>query len=256
MSWKQQWPERTPRPKVQSLSAEEREQLLKVFNKEIEISPVLSSLGIFVRTLRGRFYFAQERRVPDKQPDVKVIGRVTPLEGAERELLLEVERQSGIWYPVVQGTAKEIMDKITQDMQGTFHGLGDLDRSLRQMGYGLKYREVQMEEGFQFVYADTGNKCSFHEALYHYFHIPIRVIAEPRQWYQYHRKPRIIEVSRDQRCVLVEFTASSISGTFSGVCLYVMAESGWDVFTIKPNQSKDIDTAVEWLKKREWQEWQ
>lgn len=94
MSWKRQWPERTPRPKVRSLSSEEREDLLTVFNKEIELSPVLSALKISIRALRGRFYFEKARHVSGEQPAAENIGRVTPLENAHKELLLEVEKQT------------------------------------------------------------------------------------------------------------------------------------------------------------------
>jgi hypothetical protein len=81
------------------------------------------------------------------------------------------------------------------------------------------------------------------------------VIAELRQWYIYHREPRIIEVNADGAHVLVEFIASGISGAFSGICLYVLVEGEWAAFMIKPNQSRDIGTAVEWLSKREWRGW-
>ena len=80
-------------------------------------------------------------------------------------------------------------------------------------------------------------------------------MAEPRQWYIYHRKPQIVEVSKDQTRVLVEFTSYSMSGPISGVCLYAVVDGKWDAFTIKPNQSGDIATAIAWLKKRDWQEW-
>ena len=255
MSWKRQWPEKAPRPKVRTLSSEERERLLNMFEKEIESSPVLSALGVSVRALRGRFYFERVWQVPGESPWVERIGRMTPLGSAKKELLLEVEGRSGIWHMVAQGTAAEVVGKITQDTQGTFHGLGGLDASLRKTGRSQNRLEARMQEDLRFVYAGTGKECSFHETLFHFFGIPINVIAEPRQWYRYHRKPCIVEVSADRTRILVEFTASGISGAFSGVCLYALVDGEWDVFMIKPNQSKDIDTAVEWLRKREWQGW-
>lgn len=97
----------------------------------------------------------------------------------------------------------------------------------------------------------VGTKLAFH-----YFGIPINVIAEPREWYIYHRQPGIIEVSEDGTKILVEFTAMSISwGTFGGRCLYAIVDNNWNVFRIKPNQSKDISTAIIWLKKRKWVDW-
>ena len=119
----------------------------------------------------------------------------------------------------------------------------------------LNRLEVKMLKDFRFVYANTGEVCTFHEALFHFFGVPIDIIAEPRQWYIYHRQPQIIEVSEDRTRVLVEFVAHGVYGSLSGVCLYAMMDNKWHAFTIKPNQSSDIATAVAWLKKREWQEW-
>ena len=253
MSWKQKWTERAPRPKVRSLSSEERKRLLNVFEKEIETSPVLSSLEISARALRGRFYFERVWQVPGKSPWVERIGRITPLEN--KKLLLEVEGRSGSWHRVAQGTAAEVVGKITRDTQGTFHGLGDLDASLRKTGGSQNRLEALMQDDLRFVYADTGRECAYHETLFHFFGVPISVIAEPRQWYRYHRTPRIVEVSADRIRILVEFTAYGISGSFSGICLYAQMDGEWNVFMIKPNQSQDIETAVAWLVKREWQGW-
>jgi len=185
---------------------------------------------------------------------VEVIARATPLEDSEEDLLLEVEKRKGNWYQVVRGTAEEVSDEIASDTRGTFHGLGTLDASLRK-AESLNRLEVKMLEDFRFVYASTGEGCTFHEAMFHFFGIPIDVIAEPRQWYVYHRKPQIIEVSKDRTRVLVQFTAHGMFGPFSGRCLYAIVDGKWGAFTIKPNQSGDIATAITWLKKREWREW-
>jgi hypothetical protein len=255
MGWKRRWPERPPRPKVRSLSSEERDQILDVFRKGIESSPVLSSLNIRVRALRGRFYLERVWQFPGEESEIEVIGRATPLADSEKDLLLEVEKSKGNWYRVVQGTAKDVVTKIRGDTKGTFHGLGALDASLCKASGDPRRLRVELLEDFRFVYADTGEECTFHEALFHFFGIPIDVMAEPRQWYIYHRKPQIIEVSKDRTRVLVEFTSYSMSGPISGICLYAVVDGEWDAFTIKPNQSGDIATAIAWLKKRNWQEW-
>jgi len=255
MRWKQRWPERKPRPKVRSLSDEEREQILDVFREGIASSPVLSSLNIRTRALRGRFYFERVWQFLGEKPEVEVVGRATPLEDPKGDLLLEVESRKGNWHQVVRGTAKQVIDRVAGDTRGTFHGLGALDQSLREMGGGLNRQEVEMLEDFRFVYTSTGKECSFHEALFHFFGIPIAIIAEPREWYTYNRKPQIIEVSQDQTRVLVVFTAYGIYGEFSGVCLYTVVDNQWSAFRIKPNQSGDIATAMAWLERREWREW-
>jgi hypothetical protein len=255
MGWKRRWPERVSRPKVRPLSDEEKEQILDVFSQGIQASPVLSALSIRVRALRGRFYFERVWHFSDEQSEVEVIGRATPLEDAEDDLLLEVEKSKGSWYEVVRGTAEEVVGKITSDTKGTFHGLGALDASLREAGGNLERLEVKILEGLRFVHAGTGQECTTHEALFHFFGVPIDVLAEPRQWYIYHRRPRIVEVSKDRTRVLVEFTSYSMSGPISGTCLYALKDGQWGAYTIKPNQSGDIDTAIAWLEKRGWRAW-
>jgi hypothetical protein len=255
MRWRRKWPERRPRPKVRRLSDEEKDRILGTFRQGIASSPVLSHLGIRVRALRGRFYFERVWPIPGEQPEVEAIGRATPLEDPDDGLLLEAERRQGSWYRVAQGTAKEIVDTIAGDTKGTFHGLGSLDASLRRAGESPNRLEVEMLDDLRFVYAGTGEVCTAQEALHHAFGVPIEVIAEPRQWYVYHRQPRIVEVSQDRTRVLVAFTAHSLSGPISGTCLYAVVDGQWGTFTIRPNQSGDIATAIAWLEKRQWREW-
>jgi hypothetical protein len=255
MSWKRRWPARNPPPKVRPLSAEEKEHVLGVFRRGIQASPVLTALGIRVRALRGRFYFERVWQLPDEQSEVEVIARTTPLENAEESLALEAEKRKGNWYTVVQGTAEEVVGALAGDTKGTFHGLGALDTSLREAGGNLERLEVEMLEGLCFVYARTGRECTAQEALFHFFGVPIDVLTEPRQWYIYHRQPQIVEASQDRAQVLVRFTAYSLSGPFSGTCLYALRDGQWGAYTIKPNQSRDIETAIAWLVKRGWRAW-
>ncbi len=255
MSWKDRWPERTPRMKVRPLSDQGREQTLDVFKADLVASPVLSSLDIRARSLRGRFYFERVWPVPGNKPEVEAVGRATPLENSAGDLVLEVKKRQGNWHEITRGTAAQIIDCIASDTKGTFHGLGALDKSLREMGGLLKRVEVKMLDGCRFVYASTDANCPFHEALFHFFGMPIDIIAEPRVWYAYHRRPQMLEVSRDYTQVLVTFTADGLYGSFSGVCLYTVVDNRWKAFTIKPNQSGDIATARAWLEKRGWQAW-
>ena len=46
-----------------------------------------------------------------------------------------------------------------------------------------------VDDSGKFVYADTNEGCSVQEALFHYFGLPIEIIAEPSGWYSYHRRP-------------------------------------------------------------------
>ena len=257
MRWKRDWPERKPRPKVQRLSVERKNAILSILMKGIESSPVLSSLNIRARSLRGRFYIEQllQNDAGDKLEST-VIGRMTPLAGTGGRLLLEVEKSNGNWYEVRKGFARKLVEHIANDTKGTFHGLGTLNQSLREAGDGQRLA-VKMNKDSNFTYKRTGETCSTQEALYHFFGIPINVIAEPSGWYMYHRKPVIAEVSNDRKSVLVRFIAADRYGSaFGGTCLYTKVNgNSWDAYTIKPNQSKNIKTSISWLEKRGWESW-
>jgi hypothetical protein len=245
MRWRRNWSERPPRPKVRRLSADEQEKLLAQMAKEIARSPVLSGFGVQVRLLRGRFYV--ERPTP---AGPEVWGRITPLAD---DLLLEVERRS--WNQVARGSAQKLVKVIAGDSKGTFHGLGSLDRSLRKAGQRLTKLPMKINDERKFVYSETGETCSVQEALFHYFGLPIEVIAQPAVWYAYHRTPRIVERSEDRKRVLVRFTAMSLSGSFGGTCLYALREGSWGAYAIKPSESRSMATAEAWLVKRKWKAW-
>jgi hypothetical protein len=244
MRWRRNWSARPPRPKVRRLSADEQEKLLAQMAKEIARSPVLSGFGIQVRFLRDRFYV--ERATPSR---VEVWGRITPLVD---EMLLEVERRS--WNEVARGSAQRLIKVIAGDASGTFHGLGFLDNSLRNPGQGLTRLPMKLE-GNKFIYTDTGEGCTVQEALFHFFGLPIGVIAQPVVWYSYHRTPRIVECAKDRTRVLVRFTAASLSGSFGGTCLYAQRNGFWGAYPIRPNESGSIASAEAWLVKRKWKAW-
>ncbi len=259
MRWRrrwQEWPDRPARPQVGRLSATERESYLKAMVRAIERSPVLSGLHFEVHARRGRFYI--ERRFRDEDGTLTItatMGRITPLTDSTASLLLEVEYRNGRWSEVAWGSVQKVMNAIANDTKGTFHGLGALNKSLRKAGGGLQRLPVKKERDGKFVFTDSGQPSSPQEALFHYFGVPIEVIAEPRTWYGYHRKPHIVEVSRDRRRVLARFLGSSLSGTFGGTCLYICRDGSWDAFTIKPSESDDIASAERWLEKRKWRAW-
>jgi hypothetical protein len=223
----------------------------------IEASSVLSALGIRARALRGRFYLERPWEEPEEDPEIEVIGRITPLTKPKNALLLETEYQKGSWTEIARGSAQELINRVANDTEGTFHGLGVLDKSIRDSGHETERQAVEMQQDLQFVYTETGRKCTVQEALYHFFEIPIPVIAEPSQWIRYRRKPEIVEVSEDRSRVLVRFLAESLSGeSFGGTCLYAQIRGEWNAYTIKPNQSQSIATAEAWLEKRKWEDWE
>ena len=252
MRWRQRWREREPRPQVRRLSEAQKKRFLTKFDEGVASSPVLTALNVRVRALRGRFYF--ERIWDDDADDLEVIGRVTPL-AKPATLLLEAEKDRNDWFRVKQGSAGKIIEALAHDTTGTFHGLGALDQSLRRVKGGEGRLEVEMGEGLTFIYRETGEACTVQEALYHFLGVPIEVIAEPRMWYWYHRKPQMIEVSEDREKVLVAFTTMTLDGSFGGRCLYTVKDDAWGAFTIRPNQSGSIASALDWLEKRKWQDW-
>ena len=259
MRWRRRWQERSERParpKVRRLPAVERDNYLAGMIRAVERSPVLSALGFEVRCLRGRFYV--ERHFWDESGTLlgtTILGRITPLADSASSLLLEVEYRQGSWSEIAKGSAQKVMNAIANDMKGTFHGLGSLNKSLRKAGKEPPRLPVEMQGKNKFVFAEGGRQCSTQEALFHYFGMPIQVIARPRVWYAYHRQPHIVETSGDRQRVLVRFSASSLSGEFGGTCLYICREGEWGAFTIKPSESDDIASAEKWLVKRKWQQW-
>jgi hypothetical protein len=167
---------------------------------------------------------------------------------------LEIEYRQKKWSEIARGSAQKVMNAVANDTSGSFHGLGILNKSLRKAGKGLQ-QQVQKRGNLKFVYSDTGEACTTQEVLFHYYGVPIDVIVEPRIWYRYHRKPHIVEDSEDRQRVLVVFSASSLSGSFGGTCLYICRDGKWGAFTIKPSESGNIASAEVWLTKRKWREW-
>ena len=256
MGWSRTWAEREPRPKVRRLTEKKKEEILQTLRKGIVSSPVLSAFGVQAFARRGRFYLERQCLDEDGETYEEVLGRITPLADTKADLLLESQDRKDKWFTVATGSAAELVKVIRSDKKGTFHGLGSLDASLRRLGKGQERLSVKDEGNGRFVYAETGKTCSVQEALFHYFGLPIEVIAEPSDWYAYHRKPKIIETSKDGKRVLVRFTAETISGgEFSGTCLYAQKEASWGAYPIKPSESKTIADAEAWLVKRKWRAW-
>ena len=258
MGWRRRCPEltRTPRPEVRRLTEAEQIRIAQALDKGIAASPVLSGFGIQVRVARGRFYLERQRQDEDSEPHKEVWARITPLTDAKHKLLLEVERRRGNWSEVARGQAAKLAKTIASDTRGTFHGLGYLDASLRRLEEGQERLPMTLDDNGHFVYTDTGEDCSVQEALFHYFGLPIEVVAEPSAWYSYQRRPKITEVSEDRTRVLVQFMATSMSGeSFGGTCLYIRRDDRWAAYTIKPNESRTIAQAEAWLVKRKWRAW-
>jgi len=253
MRWRRdRWPAYVPRPKVKRLTEKDKELLLATMTRAVAASPVLSHLGVRVRVLRGRYYL--ERELKNEEPPIELLGRITPLLAAQGDLLLEVERRNGSWYEVAKGSAQKLIKVVASDTRGKFHGLGSLDKVLRKTGKGLTRLPVK-KKGGKFVYAETGKPCTAQDTLFHYFGVPLEVIAEPAEWYAYHRVPSIVETNKKRSRVLVEFTAIGPFGDFGGTCLYALKNGEWEAYTIKPSENQSIATAEAWLEKRKWEAW-
>jgi hypothetical protein len=255
MRWRRQrWPERQPRPQTRTLSDEEKKKLLAGMINEIASSPVLTGLGLQVRSRRGRFYLERPLGEEDSSR-VEAWGRITPLADSN-DLLLEHEHRRGSWSEVERGSVRKLIRAIAGDTQGTFHGLGSLEKALRRAGNGLERLPVKREGKTKFVYVGGGETCSVQEALFHYFGLPLDVLVEPSEWYAYHRKPTIVEASKEKGRVLVRFGSMSSSGEdFAGTCLYALRDGRWAAYRIRPSESRDIASAEAWLEKRKWRQW-
>jgi hypothetical protein len=97
--------------------------------------------------------------------------------------------------------------KADEMTKRTFHGLGELDKLLRQVSKGLERLPVKQEGKTDFVNAETGEVCSAQESLFQYCGLHLNVLREPSEWYSHHRKPTIVESNREQTRVLVRFGA-------------------------------------------------
>ena len=57
-------------------------------------------------------------------------------------------------------------------------------------------------------------------------------IAEPREYYLFHRKPKIIEVNKEKTEIIVAFTKldSYYGGRFGDTCSYKNEDGKWDIY--------------------------
>lgn len=232
MRWGRQWPDREPRPKLQRLSKEQKDKILQSLNNELSSSPVMVALNSKIRALRGRFYVEKPIYIADEEDEREIIARITPIEGKKNPLLLDAKKANENWYEVTRGGIKKVINQIINDKRGTFHGLGALDRSIGKTEDGQKQNYIEMRENYRFVYSSTGEECTAQEALYYFFGIPIPLIAEPREYYLYHRIPKIIEVNKERTEVIVEFTKLDMyyGGKFGDTCMYKKEDGKWDIY--------------------------
>jgi hypothetical protein len=229
VQWRRRFPAtRTARPKVRRLEKDEREKLRQSLTAAVERSPILRAFEFEVRSTRGRFYLEWTWQLPYQEPVTYTRGRITPLDDSTGKLLLEVEFRHGRWSQIDGGGAAKSINNVAGDKEGTFHGLGSLDQSLRETEKERKQIGAIKKGKGRFVDADSGRSLSVQEALFYCFAMPIQTIAQPTGWYSRHRQPHIAEHSKDRSRVLVRFMTSSLSGeSFGGTCLYLKHDSGW-----------------------------
>jgi hypothetical protein len=221
MRWRNRnWPERTPRPKAAKLSKDLLQRLHARAEEFVKESLILRELVKEVRLSRGRLYLWREPQ--------DMMARITPL--GPRSMLLETPRRN-TWTEQKRGQLKTVLNFIESDTRGTFHGLGAL------------------------VAKKGGGAPSAQSILHRDLKIPVRVLAEPSDWYSLHRTPVIAEISTAKDRALVRFVAQAISGSFQGTCLYALRDGEWGCYTIKPSASETIATAETWLNNRDWKDW-
>lgn len=248
------WPERTRRPAVRKLEAKETQAVVDSLTAALQASPVLTALRYRIQARRGRFYYETEG---ESAGEFVVVARVTPLTDEAASFLLEVEQSSGSWSSEYKGTVNGVGKCVEGDSEGTFHGLGRLDASIRKAVAEKRPRLLfEQRKPLHYHAVSTGKVFSVPEVLFHVFEVPIPVIAQPIGWYQCHRKPSLCEVDETEKRILVEFAAETFMGeSFGGRCLYCRHNGTWHAFRIKPNQSASIASSLAWLEKREWKPW-
>ena len=231
MGWRgNQWPAKRLRPKLRKLSKEAKTGILELFEQKISSSAVLSALDVKVRPLRDRFYLEKPGFCATDTSEVENLGRITPVLDKKTPLLLDTMNMNGNWYEVLMGTDKEIFETIIYDTKGTFHGLGQLEKSLCK-NKTISPLDIEMRDNYQFIFKETGEECTVQEVLYYVFGIPIPLIAEPREWYLYHRTPKIIKINKKMTSIKVEFSKLDIHyGKYiSGICKYEKHGDKWDI---------------------------
>jgi hypothetical protein len=231
MSWKDTWPEREPRPKLARLTQAQKELFLNSLQEGIATSPVLSALALRVRSLRGRFYLDKPWYAPEEDAEMEMVARVSPRSRTKDHFLLDAQKTNGNWYEVMQGTIEEVLHALAYDTRGTFHGLGALEKSLRETDVPATRRDIDVHDNYRGVYRETGEECTVPEVLYHVYGVPIPVIAEPREWYAYHRTPKIVEVNDDRSQITVEFTKMDMyyGREHGDACVYAQRNGKWEI---------------------------
>jgi len=102
-------------------------------------------------------------------------------------------------------------------------GLGPIEPRARKE----QARAGPVLDGGHFVYESDGASASVQEVLFHRFGVPPAVIAEPEEWYAYHRFRHSTRPRGDDR-VLVRFGASALSWrSFGSTCLYAKPDGTW-----------------------------
>src|SRR5437667_3496655 len=133
MRWRRQNAYVRPvRPKARSLKADEPGAISARLKAAIDCSPILTAFGVQARTLRKRFYLEWRWDPVDRPQEVSTHGRITPVEQPSRRLLLEVPYGGDRWSRVGTGSPEKLIGLVAGDTKGTFHGLGSLDKSLRE----------------------------------------------------------------------------------------------------------------------------
>src|SRR3954454_18729823 len=107
MRWRRSWRESEAPAEARTLSDDEKKKLLAAMTREVAASPVLTGLGLRVRSQRGRFYL--ERPLGEgESAGVEAWGLVTPLADLN-DLLLDQDGHKRSWSEIVRGSVKKIM---------------------------------------------------------------------------------------------------------------------------------------------------
>jgi hypothetical protein len=183
-----------------------REALLSELRRAIGKTADLPALGVRVVAARGFLHF--DRPTANDPKQWENMARALPR--VEGGLLLEAQSARGGYLEVVKGSTAVIVRTLAEGAAGTFHGLGPIEQRARRTKRKLE-REAIIQSGEDFVYAADGAAASVPEVLCHHFELPRIVAGEPRGWYAYHRRPKILEIAAG-RLLVGFFSTDSIIG--------------------------------------------
>ncbi|MEZ6087050.1 MAG: hypothetical protein R3C05_03250 [Pirellulaceae bacterium] len=213
----------------------ERSQAERRIYGAIASSPVLRELEIGYERDGNTFYLIRKGE-PDRSP----LARIRP-SAKGSSFVLEAPTDEG-WDFFGQGTPNRVIKLFCNDTLGTFHGLGSIDQTLRDIPF--EKLRVDRFSDRQFCFHETKKPCSVQETLYFYFGIPLEIVMQPEELYRRHGRPMLLAASDDESRILVRFChASSSNPSIIGYGYYALINDHWYGVPIPSDEGGTVEQA-------------